>query len=158
MRGTRDGDCRCDDAIVAKYVAKLSGPLLDRIDLQIEVGRITIDEMHTAPSAETSAQIRRRVVAARELQRARYQSIGLESNAELAPAQVRRFCPLDDEGAALLRDACVKRQLSARAFDRILRVARTIADLAGSAHTMREHVAEAIQYRSLERIGVRRVA
>jgi magnesium chelatase family protein len=158
MRGTRDGDCRCDDAIVAKYVAKLSGPLLDRIDLQIEVGRITIDEMHKGPEAETSAQIRRRVVAARELQRARYRAIGLESNAELAPAQVRAFCALDQSGADLLRDACIKRQLSARAFDRMLRVARTIADLAGSDAIEREHVAEAIQYRSLERLGIRRVA
>jgi magnesium chelatase family protein len=158
MRGTRDGDCRCDDAIVARYVAKLSGPLLDRIDLQIEVGRITFTEMTDGVQTESSAAIRARVVAARELQRERYRQLGIESNAELAPAQVRVFCPLDESGAGLLRDACAKRQFSARAFDRIARVARTIADLSGSAAIAREHVAEAIRYRSLERMGIRRVA
>jgi magnesium chelatase family protein len=158
MRGTRDADCRCDDAVVSKYVAKLSGPLLDRIDLQIEVGRITFDELTEGEAAEPSAASRARVRAARERQRARYEKIGLESNAQLAPAQVRGFCALDDAGSTLLRDACQSRRLSARAFDRIARVARTIADLAESATITREHVAEAIRYRSLERLGTRRVA
>jgi magnesium chelatase family protein len=158
MRGSRDSDCRCDDAVVAKYVAKLSGPLLDRIDLQIEVGRVTFSEISEGPLMESSAAIRARVVAARELQRERYASIGLESNAELASAQVREYCRLDDAASVLLKEASEKRQFSARAFDRIARVARTIADLAGSAAIAREHVAEAIQYRSLERIGGRRVA
>ena len=158
MRGTRDADCRCDDAIVAKYVAKLSGPLLDRIDLQIEVGRITFGEMHDGARAEPSCAIRARVVAARRLQRERYAQFGIESNAELAPGAIRRFCALDEAGAELLRDAAQSRHLSARAFDRIARVARTIADLAESESIAREHVAEAIRYRSLERIGARRVA
>jgi magnesium chelatase family protein len=158
MRGTRDGDCRCDDAIVAKYVAKLSGPLIDRIDLQIEVGRVSYGEMTDYVPAEPSSAIRSRVVAARERQGLRYAELGIGSNAELAPAQVRHFCALDDAGAAVLRDACLKRQFSARAFDRIARVARTIADLAGAATIAREHVAEAIRYRSLERLGSRRVA
>ena len=158
MRGTRDGDCRCDDAIVAKYVAKLSGPLLDRIDLQIEVGRITFTEMHERTAAEPSSNIRARIVSARDLQRARYRTLGIENNGQLAPAQVRVFCALDDEAASLLRDACAKRQFSARAFDRIARVARTIADLANCDTIARDHVAEAIRYRSLERIGTRRVA
>ena len=158
MRGTRDGDCRCDDAIVAKYVAKLSGPLVDRIDLQLEVGRITFTEMAERTSSEHSAAIRERVVAARERQRSRYAEIGVESNAALSPSQIRRFCELDERSAALLGEACAKRQLSARAFDRIARVARTIADLAGIEAIGREHVAEAIRYRSLERLGMRRVA
>ena len=158
MRGTREGDCRCDDAIVAKYVAELSGPLLDRIDLQIEVGRIDLGEMIGTPQAESSAAIRARVLASRERQRERYKGMRIESNAELAPSQLRRFCALDDAGAALLRDACAKRQLSARAFDRIVRVARTIAYLDGEDAITREHLAEAIRYRSLERLGTRRVA
>ncbi|MGH7683239.1 MAG: YifB family Mg chelatase-like AAA ATPase, partial [Vulcanimicrobiaceae bacterium] len=158
LRGTRDADCRCDDAVVSKYVAKLSGPLLDRIDLQIEVSRISYGELVDGEPAEPSSAIRARVVSARERQRARYQSLGIESNAQLAPGQLRRFCGLDDAGAALLRDACEARRLSARAFDRIARVARTIADLAESPTIAREHVAEAIRYRSLERIGTRRVA
>ena len=158
MRGTRDGDCRCDDAVVAKYVAKLSGPLIDRIDLQIEVGRISFPEMIDRAPAEPSAAIRNRVVSARERQRRRYAKLGVESNAELEASQVRGFCALDDASAAFLREACVKRQFSARAFDRIARVARTIADLAGSDAIEREHVAEAITYRSLERLGARRAA
>ncbi len=158
MRGSRDADCRCDDAVVAKYVSKLSGPLLDRIDLQIEVGRVTFSEISEGPQMESSAAIRARVVAARELQRERYSGIGLESNAELASAQVREFCRLDDTASLLLKEACAKKQFSARAFDRIARVARTIADLAKSSTIAREHIAEAIRYRSLERIGGRRVA
>jgi magnesium chelatase family protein len=158
MRGTRDGDCRCDDAVVAKYVAKLSGPLVDRIDLQIEVGRISFPEMVDRAPAEPSAAIRSRVVRARERQRQRYTKLGVESNAELEASQVRHFCALDDASASLLREACIKRQFSARAFDRIARVARTIADLAGSDAIGREHVAEAITYRSLERLGTRRAA
>ena len=160
MRGTRDGDCRCDDAIVAKYVAKLSGPLLDRIDLQIEVGRISFTEMTDREQAEPSSAIRARVVAARNRQRERYAKAGIEveNNAELTASQVRRFCALDESCAGLLRDACAKRQFSARAFDRISRVARTIGDLDGSETIEREHVAEAIRYRSLERLGARRAA
>jgi magnesium chelatase family protein len=158
MRGTRDADCRCDDAIVAKYVAKLSGPLLDRIDLQIEVGRVSFAEISEGPQMEPSSAIRARVVAAREVQRERYGQIGLESNAELSSAQVREYCGLASDAAALLKDACAKRQFSARAFDRIARVARTIADLGARSSIAREHIAEAIQYRSLERIGGRRVA
>ena len=158
MRGTRDGDCRCDDAIVAKYVAKLSGPLIDRTDLQIEVGRISLTEMTDRAQAEPSSEIRGRVVAARERQRLRYVELGIESNAELAASQVRRFCALNDASAVLLREACAKRQFSARAFDRISRVARTITDLAGTDSIDREHVAEAIRYRSLERLSIRHAA
>ena len=99
-----------------------------------------------------------RVIAARERQRMRYAELGIGNNAELAPGQVRHFCALDDAGAAVLRDACLKRQFSPRAFDRIARVARTIADLGCAENIAREHVAEEIGYRSLERLGARRVA
>jgi magnesium chelatase family protein len=152
-RGTRNAECRCDDAAVAKYVGKLSGPLLDRIDLQIEIGRVPFDDMVRSQAAESSPQIRRRVLAARERQRARFAGTELACNADIPGNAMRRYCALDEPAMRLLALASAKRQFSARALDRIARVARTIADLAGAGPIAAEHVAEAIQYRSLERIG-----
>ncbi len=154
FRGTRTHDCRCDDAAVARYVAKLSGPLLDRIDLHVDVARLPFDDMLARAPGESSAQIRARVEAARALQRKRYAGMPYRSNAAVADADVRRLCPLDDGATALLRAASAKGHLSARAFDRIARVARTIADLAGAPTLGAAHVAEAIGYRSLERLGL----
>ncbi len=154
FRGTRTNDCRCDDAAVARYVAKLSGPLLDRIDLHIDVARLPFDEMLARTPAENSAAIRSRVEAARAVQQKRYNGTAYRSNAAVADADVRRFCPLEDGATALLRAASAKNHLSARAFDRIARVARTIADLAGAQQLAAVHVAEAIAYRSLERRGL----
>ena len=159
FRGTRSAECRCDDATVAKYVSKLSGPLLDRIDLQIEIARVPFDDMVRYDGGERSETIRTRVIAARERQRARFSSLGKESrtplscNADIPGNAVRRYCTLDDAAMRLLALASAKRQFSARALDRIARVARTIADLVASESIKSEHVAEAIQYRSLERIG-----
>ena len=152
-RGTRSVECRCDDATVAKYVGKLSGPLLDRIDLQIEIARVPFDDMVRHDGAEHSAQIRTRVVAARERQRTRFTATALTCNAEIPGNAMRHHCALDDSALRLLAIASAKRQFSARALDRIARVARTIADLAASDAIHAEHVAEAIQYRSLERMG-----
>jgi magnesium chelatase family protein len=152
-RGVRSAECRCDDAMVAKYVSKLSGPLLDRIDLQIEIARVPFDEMVRYDGAEHSAQIRERVVAARDRQTARFAGAALASNAEIPANAVRRYCALDEPAMRLLALASAKRQFSARALDRIARVARTIADLSGAEAIAAEHVAEAIQYRSLERLG-----
>ncbi|HEU5478204.1 MAG TPA: ATP-binding protein, partial [Candidatus Tumulicola sp.] len=152
-RGTRSAECRCDDAAVAKYVGKLSGPLLDRIDLQIEIGRVPFDDMVRGEAAERSPQICRRVLAARERQQARFSGSGLRCNAEIPGNAMRRYCALDEPAMRLLARASAKRQFSARALDRIARVARTIADLAGAGAIAAEHVAEAVQYRSLERIG-----
>jgi len=154
-RGTKTVECRCDDAAVARYVAKLSGPLLDRIDLQIEVRRVPFDEMVAAAQAESSETIRRRVEAARGVQQERYRGSGFFCNAEIPANAVRTHCRLNDEALRLLAAACAKRHFSARAIDRIARAARTIADLAGSAEIAVEHVAEAIQYRSLERLDSR---
>lgn len=154
FRGTRTNDCRCDDAAVARYVAKLSGPLLDRIDLHVDVARLAFDEMLVRAPAENSAAIRARVEAARAVQQKRYAATGYRSNASVADADVRRFCALEDGATALLRTASTKNHLSARAFDRIARVARTIADLAGASNLAAVHVAEAIAYRSLERRGL----
>jgi len=152
-RGTRSVECRCDDAAVAKYVGKLSGPLLDRIDLQIEIARVPFDDMVRYDGAEHSDTIRERVVAARERQRRRFDGTALTCNAEIPGNAMRRHCALNEPAMRLLAHASAKRQFSARALDRIARVARTIADLAGDDAIRAEHVAEAIQYRSLERLG-----
>jgi magnesium chelatase family protein len=152
-RGTRNAECRCDDAAVAKYVGKLSGPLLDRIDLQIEIARVPFDDMVRYDGGEKSASIRDRVVAARERQHARFADSSLTCNAEIPGNAMRRHCALDSPAMRLLALASAKRQFSARALDRIARVARTIADLGNAEAIRAEHVAEAIQYRSLERIG-----
>lgn len=152
-RGTRSAECRCDDALVAKYVSKLSGPLLDRIDLQIEIARVPFDDMVRYEGGERSAQIRERVVAARERQRSRFEGTAIACNAEIPGNAMRRYCALDDAAMRLLAHASAKRQFSARALDRIARVARTIADLRGDDAIGADHVAEAIQYRSLERLA-----
>jgi magnesium chelatase family protein len=154
-RGTRTAECRCDDAAVAKYVAKLSGPLLDRIDLQIEVARVPFDDMARPEHAERSAVIRERVIAARALQSERFAGTPIGCNAEIPGSAVRTYCKLDSPAMELLSHASARRQFSARALDRIARAARTIADLAGSEHIVPAHVAEAIQYRSLERLDTR---
>lgn len=152
-RGSRNVECRCDDAAVAKYVSKLSGPLLDRIDLQIEIARVPFDDMVRVEGGERSGTIRDRVSAARAIQRARFRNAGATTNADVPSNAVRRYCALGDDAMRLLARASAKRQFSARALDRIARVARTIADIAGSDGITAEHVAEAIAYRSLERLG-----
>ena len=152
-RGTRSAECRCDDAMVAKYVSKLSGPLLDRIDLQIEIARVPFDDMVRYEGGERPLSIRERVVTARDRQRTRFAGAPLACNADIPGNAMRRYCALDEPAMRLLAHASAKRQFSARALDRIARVARTIADLAGADSIKAEHVAEAIQYRSLERLG-----
>ena len=154
FRGTRTSDCRCDDATVAKYVAKLSGPLLDRIDLHVEVVRVPFDEIVGRTAAESSAAIRERVERARAIQRARYAGRAQQTNAAVGARDVRRYCTLGAEATALLREAALRGHLSARGLDRIARVARTIADLAGADAVDAGHAAEAIGYRTLERKGL----
>jgi magnesium chelatase family protein len=153
-RGTRNSECRCDDAAVAKYVGKLSGPLLDRIDIQIEIARVPFDDMVRYDGGERSDAIRSRVLSARERQRKRFDGGTLSCNADIPANVTRRFCMLDEPAMRLLSVASARRQFSARALDRIARVARTIADLSGREAIAAEHVAEAVQYRSLERIGI----
>ena len=152
--GIKDMQCKCDDGAIDRYAAKLSGPLLDRIDLHVEVARVAFDDLIAHAPAEPSAAVRARVEAARVLQRARLRLTPFTSNAAIVGAHVRQHCALDARGIALLRIAAARGRLSARAFDRIARVARTIADLAGSEAIREAHVAEAIGYRSLERRGL----
>jgi magnesium chelatase family protein len=152
FRGVRGSDCRCDDAAVQKYLGKLSGPLLDRIDLHVTVSRVKFDELvQSGAAAETSATIRARVEAARGRQTERLRATGVATNAALSATDVRRLCALDGDALALLEGVVTRGTLSARAFDRVARVARTIADLAGAERIVREHVAEALVYRGIER-------
>ena len=148
FRGDRASDCRCDEAAVQRYLGKLSGPLLDRIDLHVTVSRVTFDDLvQSSAAGEPSATIRARVEAARGLQESRIADAGVTTNAAIPAAAVRKLCPLDAEALTLLEAAITRGALSARAFDRVTRVARTIADLAASPHIAREHVAEALIYR-----------
>ena len=156
-------ECQCAPGVVQKYLNKISGPLLDRIDLHVEVTPVSYDELADAPSgdktasstqtaAERSTDILQRVVRARARQEERFlQQIGTHCNAQMESQQIRRVCALDAASQALLKRAMERLQLSARAYDRILKVARTIADLADSENIRTEHIAEAIHYRSLDR-------
>jgi len=143
--------CTCTPTMVRKYQQKISGPLLDRIDLHVDVPRLAEEELVNYPPAETSAQIRRRVCAARTGQQARFAGRHIYCNAQMGAREIKEFCAINDDVKTLLRAAIQQLSLSARAYDRILKVARTIADLAGSDAIQVPHVAEAIQYRSLDR-------
>ncbi len=140
-------ECTCSPALIARYRQRLSGPLLDRIDIHVEVPRVEYEKLSDSRRGEASAQIRARVEEARERQRRRFQGLPILTNGEMGPAEVHRFCPIDDAGHALLRAAMRQLNLSARGYHRILKVARTIADLAGSEAIQVSHLAEAIQYR-----------
>ncbi|MGK6350737.1 YifB family Mg chelatase-like AAA ATPase [Parapedobacter sp. DT-150] len=145
-------ECVCSPGTVQKYLSKISGPLLDRIDLHVEVTPVDFTQL-TAPRAnEQSAAIRERVIAARKLQALRFKSNPhIYSNAQMSPRQVREICNISSSGQALLKAAMEQLGLSARAYDRILKVSRTIADMDGSADIQTAHLAEAIQFRSLDR-------
>ncbi|MBI2886890.1 MAG: YifB family Mg chelatase-like AAA ATPase [Chloroflexi bacterium] len=140
-------ECSCAPSQVARYQRRISGPLLDRIDIFVEVPRVEYEKLADTAAGEPSATIKARVEEARSLQRRRFAATRLSSNADMTPVELRDFCPLESEAQALLRAAMQQLQLSARAFHRILKVARTTADLAGAATIGAVHLAEAIQYR-----------
>ncbi len=139
--------CTCAPGIVTKYQRRISGPLMDRIDIHVEVPRVDYEKLSDARLGEPSAVIRTRVESARQIQRERFANTSLTSNADMHPAQVRQYCSLDESCRGLMRTAMNQLQLSARAYHRILKLARTIADLAGSPHISTIHLAEALQYR-----------
>jgi len=146
--------CTCGPGIVQRYLSKISGPLLDRIDLHVEVTPVPFSELSSTQSSEKSKNIRDRVIKAREIQTIRYAgSEGVFANAQMSSKMLKEICVLDTPSGNLLKTAMAKLNLSARAYDRILKVSRTIADLAGVENIRSEHVAEAIQYRSLDREG-----
>jgi magnesium chelatase family protein len=145
-------DCVCSPGIVQKYLNKISGPLLDRIDIHIEVVPVPFRKLADVNSSESSEIIRQRVIAARKIQIERFKdSKEIYSNAQMSSKQIRQYCKIDEAGQAILKSAMEKLGLSARAYDRILKVSRTIADLEASENISTEHLAEAIQYRSLDR-------
>ncbi len=140
-------ECVCTVTQVTRYQKRISGPLLDRIDIHIQVPRVEYDKLTAERLGESSERIRVRVERARERQRARFAGTSLQCNADMGPAEVRQYCIVDDTGKSLLRSAMQQMQLSARAFHRILKLARTIADLADCDKIETPHLAEAIQYR-----------
>lgn len=147
-------ECVCGPGIVQRYLSKISGPLLDRIDLHVEVVPVSFDEMTANRKVETSESIRERVVRAREIQTQRFANQkNIYCNAMMPSNLVKKICAVNDAGNSLLKTAMERLGLSARAYDRILKVSRTIADLSGTADIQVEHLAEAIQYRSLDREG-----
>lgn len=149
-----DKECTCAPGVVQRYLQKISGPLLDRIDLHVEVTPVALPELSSNGKGELSADIRERVIRAREIQGDRFkEKEGINANAQMGTRQTREICRIDSAGQTLLNTAMQRLGLSARAYDRILRVSRTIADLAGSPDIRIEHLAEAIQFRSLDRAG-----
>jgi len=144
-------ECRCTPAQIQRYRARISGPLLDRIDLHVEAPALTVDELRRSEPGESSQAIRARVEAARLRQRTRFAGTRTITNARMTHAQIRQHCAIDSTLGRVLQQAMEELHLSARAYDRILKVTRTIADLAGAESLAANHLLEAIQYRSLDR-------
>lgn len=147
--GDKEKQCTCSDFQINRYLSKLSGPLLDRIDLQIEVPRLTSEELLKSTALEeSSAEIRKRVISARKIQTERYKNDNILTNSELTPKLIKKYCKLDKPSEELLKTAIVKYQLSGRRYDRILKLARTIADLDNSSDIKQTHIMQALQYRT----------
>ena len=145
-------ECTCTPTQIQKYTSKISGPLLDRIDIHIEVPAVKYQELSSKRAGEPSNIVRERVIKARDIQKERFKnSHGIYKNADMRTKDIRKYCQVDNPSQDLLKMAMEKLGFSARAYDRILKVSRTIADLTGSDEIKPEHISEAIQYRSLDR-------
>jgi magnesium chelatase family protein len=142
--------CVCSPAQISKYKRRLSGPLMDRIDLHIEVPAIKYDKLATEKVGEESAQVRERIQAARQRQLERFTNENIKTNSEMNLQQMKKYCQLDNTGQEILKTAVNNLHLSARAYHRLLKISRTIADLAASAQIQAQHLAEALQYRPKE--------
>jgi magnesium chelatase family protein len=149
--GSRVKECRCSQNDIRRYLDRVSGPLLDRIDLHIEMDAVPVSEINRSASGETSAEVRARVIAAREMQHERYKNDGIHDNAMLTPELLKRYCTLGKPAEAMLTRAVDVMGMSMRAYTRILKVARTIADIAGESGINEGHIAEAIGYRALDK-------
>ena len=144
-------ECKCSPMQIQRYVSKISGPLLDRIDIHIDVPAVKFKELASDTPAESSTEIRERVVRARRIQLERFSGERIFCNAQMSPRLIRAYCAIDSESKGLLENAITRLGLSARAYDRILKVSRTLADLEGKGSIEAGHVSEAIQYRTLDR-------
>ncbi len=149
----RKKECICSSQKIEKYMSKISGPLLDRIDIHLEVSSLKSEELLSLKTPETSSAIKERTTRARQIQKERFKNSSIFSNAQMNHRQVKHFCSIDEAGRTLLKSAIDELGLSARAYDKIIKVSRTISDLAGSQNILSEHIAEAIQYRTLDRRG-----
>jgi len=147
--GDPSGRCTCSEMAVQNYRSRISGPLLDRIDIVVEVPAVEFEHLRNRAEAEPSASVKERVDAARARQHQRFSGDGNMCNARMGPDEMRKYCALNEESAELMKDAFDVMGLTARSYDRILKVARTIADLEGSEDICAHHIAEAIQYRSV---------
>jgi len=152
FRGMGGAKSDCTETQKSRYYSKISGPLLDRIDIQIEVPEVKFRDIVSKVEAESSEEIRKRVSSAREVQLRRFEGRKIYANAQMGPKDVKRHCPIGVEGEKLLEMAVTKLGFSARAYDRVLKVARTIADLAGDTDIGTPHISEAIQYRMMDRM------
>lgn len=149
--GAKDKNCSCTETQISRYINKISGPMLDRIDIHIEVEAVDYEKLESSQKGETSEEIRKRVNKARKVAQERYKEYGIYSNSELTPRLIDKYCTLGRSEKEILKNAFDKMGFSARAYGRILKVARTIADLDEKENIEVKHIAEAIRYRELDR-------